>query len=105
MSGRAFVGTNTGVNTPTVLVLPALPGGLVWDISVIHAGYNVNPTASDPQLTVAGVGITNPVPLKAAGPAPMPWLGKYPAGAVTITVPAGGSGITGYLNVSATEAY
>ena len=105
MTGRAFVGVNTGANTATVLVLPALTGGLVWDISEIHAGYNATPTAADPQLTVAGTGITNPVPLKAAGPAPMPWLGKYPAGAVTITVPAGGSGITGYLNVSATEAY
>jgi hypothetical protein len=103
--GRAFVGVNAGANTATVLVLPAPIGGLRWAITTISAGYNATPTASDPQLTVAGVGITNPVPLEAAGPAPMPWFGSYPPGAVTITVPAGGSGVTGYLNVMATEVY
>jgi hypothetical protein len=103
--GRAFAGVNTGANTATVLVLPALSGGLRWAITTISAGYNATPTAPNPQLTVAGVGITNSVPLTAAGPAPMPWSSSYPVGSVTITVPAGGAGVTGYLNAMATEVY
>jgi hypothetical protein len=102
--GLAYVGTNSGTDTPTVLTLPAQEGYRSrWLITSIHAAYGATPQTGKVLSITDGV-LANPctVPCTAAGPAPMPWNIAYaPNQAVTITLPAGGSGVLGHLTVGA----
>lgn len=102
--GLAYVGTNSGPNTPTVLTLPAQEGYRSrWLITSIHAAYGAAPQA-DKKLIIADGVLANPctVPCTAAGPAPQFWNIAYaPNAAVTITLEAGGSGVLGHLTVGA----
>lgn len=102
--GLAYVGTNAGPDTPTVLTLPAQEGYRSrWLITSIHAAYGANPQA-DKKLIIAD-GVLNPpctAPCTAAGLAPQVWnIAFAPNQAVTITLEAGGSGVLGHLTVGA----
>jgi hypothetical protein len=97
--GIAYTGNSEEPDTEIVLNLPRPSRSQRWLITTIHAAYDANPV--EPKvLTISDGIITSPVPCTAAGPAPMPWWMAYAAGEpLTITLPAGGPGITGYLNI------
>jgi hypothetical protein len=102
MHGNAYAGTNSGADTATTLTLPAQAGyGMRWLITSIHAAYSVAPSSTKVLSITDGL-TTNTVPFTAGGPAPTPWNIAYAANAaVVITLPAGGSGVTGHLAVGA----
>lgn len=87
-------------NSTVTLSLPAYPGKR-WYVVLVTVGYSAAPTGG--LLTV--LESANPVfrvPIADARPtAVAPLLRGAPGNAMTITLSAGGSGITGYANVGA----
>lgn len=87
-------------NSPVTIILPATLGQL-WAIGLVVVSFSDTPTGAI--LTVfEGANPVFKVSITQSNPTPVP---VYRSGAIgnpmTITLSAGGSGITGYLNVEA----
>lgn len=86
-------------NTAASVTLAARPTGERYLIRTIECGYTADPTGG--QVTIYDVGTPIfSVPITKGGTLQlMPDRIMSPASAVTVTLTAGGSGITGHLNV------
>ncbi len=99
--GKEYVGTNAGPNTDTTLTLDAGGNNLCWLVISVWAAYDKDPLTAT-EFTITDGVITSKSPCLSGGHAPMLHLGYYaPNSDVVFTLPAGGSGVKGYLRASA----
>lgn len=72
-------------------------------LNTIHCGYDVKPAAGSVLTVKSGVTTIFKLPLTEYGPAPLDMTGFYTHNGedLVVTLSAGGSGVTGYLNASA----
>lgn len=93
---------DSSTNVDTVIDLPAPGAGNHWRFNQIHLGFDAVPAAA--VLFTVADGVTNyQIPISTVGPHTLGfgrtrWASN---GAVQITLPAGGVGVTGYLAVLA----
>lgn len=94
-------------NTAAVLTLGAPGTGVSWALGGVYGGYDAAPTAGALSIAWVSTGTTTTtvtIPVTSAGPLPhlfSPALRFPPNGAVTITLAAGGGGVSGKIHANA----